>query len=64
MQDPILVVLVLEPHGWVHEYPVVGAVHLEYVHEHTLVLWDFDAHNRQVPNVLLVVYCLLVFLLR
>jgi hypothetical protein len=38
-------------------------VHFEYVNKHTLVLWDFNAHNWQVPNVLLVVYCMLVFLL-
>ena len=38
-------------------------MHLEYVHEHAPVLWHFDAYDWKIPNVLLVVYYLLVFLL-
>jgi len=38
-------------------------MHLEYVHKHAPVLWHFDAHYWKIPNVLLVVYYLLVFLL-
>lgn len=63
MHGPVFVILVLEPHSWVHEYPIVGAVHLEYVHEHTLVLWHFYAYDWKIPNVLLVVYYLVVFFL-